>query len=193
MKRVKETLKKTRDRIKGTRFGAKLSTALAFVGIAALLFYFLSRAGSSGRGGAGGPRPLAADFSMPDVNGTTRALSSYRGQIVLLDFWATWCEPCLEELPDLIRFQEAHKAQGFTIVGVAMDAEGVGVVGPFVRQNKIPYPILISNGDLPAGYSIIGFPAAFLIDKNGAIVRRYLGSKSYEELERDVAELSAAP
>ena len=131
----------------------------------------------------------AADFTLPDVDGKRVALSSLRGKVVLLDFWATWCEPCLEELPDLIRFHEAHKGQDFTMVGVAMDAEGAAVVAPFVRQNKIPYPILISNGDLPEGYAIPGFPAAFMIDRQGKIARRYLGPKGYDELERDLAEL----
>ena len=185
-------MKSLAKKLKGVRFGAKLSTVLAALGIAGLLFYFVS---SPPRSSVSGDKERAAapDFTMPDVNGRSRSLASFRGQIVLLDFWATWCEPCLEELPDLVRFHDAHKKDGFTLVGVAMDAEGVGVVGPFVRQNKIPYPILISNGDLPSGYSIIGFPSAFLLDKNGNIARRYLGPKSYEELERDVAALASQP
>lgn len=154
---------------------------------AALLFWFFAR--PSMRSAPAAAQEIAPDFTLSDVNGKKVSLSSFRGKIVLLDFWATWCEPCLEELPDLIRFQEAHKAQNFTLVGVAMDAEGASVVGPFVRQNKIPYPILISNGDLPDGYPIPGFPSAFLIDQNGKIVRRYLGPKAYDELERDVAQL----
>jgi len=162
--------------------------AAALAGVAFLLFWFLAR--PSMRGPAGSA-DLAPDFTLPDVNGNKVSLSSFRGKVVLLDFWATWCEPCLEELPDLVRFHEAHKDKGFTIVGVAMDAEGISVVGPFVRQNKLPYPILVSNGDLPEGYPIPGFPSAFLIDKNGKIARRYLGPKAYDELERDVAELQA--
>lgn len=164
--------------------GVKWAAVLGILGLTAALYYFV----------ASPPPPraekaAAPDFTLPDVEGHRVSLSSLRGRVVLLDFWATWCEPCLEELPDLSRFHEAYKNKGFTIVGVSMDAEGVGVVGPFTRQNKIPYPILIANGDLPAGYAIPGFPAAFLIDKEGMIVRRYLGPKSYEELERDVGEL----
>lgn len=164
-----------------------LGTA-ALAGVAVLLFWFLARPSMRS---AGPSAELAPDFTLPDVNGNKVSLSSFRGKVVLLDFWATWCEPCLEELPDLVRFHEAHKDKGFTIVGVAMDAEGISVVGPFVRQNKLPYPILVSNGDLPEGYPIPGFPSAFLIDKNGKIARRYLGPKAYDELERDVAELQA--
>lgn len=157
---------------------------VAAIGAGALLFWLFAKPVTK----KATAEQAAPDFTLPDVSGKKVALSSFRGKVVLLDFWATWCEPCLEELPDLVRFQEAHKDKGFTLVGVAMDAEGVSVVGPFVRQNKIPYPILVSNGDLPAGYPIPGFPAAFLIDKNGTIVRRYLGPKAYDELERDVAE-----
>ena len=134
------------------------------------------------------PRAEAPEISLPDVNGRMATLSSFRGKVVLLDFWATWCEPCLEELPDLIRLHEARKNEGFTMVGVAMDADGAAVVGSFVRQNKIPYPILLSNGEPPAGYPIPGFPTAFLIDRDGRILRRYLGPKGYEEIERDLAE-----
>lgn len=165
--------------------GGGVVAALAVAAVGAVVFYLLSRAPS----GAPKERQPAADFSMSDVNGAKRSLSSYRGKVVLLDFWATWCEPCLEELPDLARLHDSHKDQGFTLIGVAMDAEGVAVVGPFVRQNRIPYPILVSGGDLPSGYPIPGFPTAFLIDREGKIVRRYVGPKSYEELERDLAEL----
>jgi thiol-disulfide isomerase/thioredoxin len=134
-------------------------------------------------------RKPAPELSMPDIDGMKRSLADYKGKVVLLDFWATWCEPCLEELPDLVRLHEAHKDEGFTMIGVAMDAEGTAIVAPFVRQNKIPYPILISKGDLPAGFPIPGFPTAFLIDREGKIARRYIGPKSYEELERDLADL----
>jgi thiol-disulfide isomerase/thioredoxin len=174
----------------GTRWtlGKKLAAAAGVFGLVLALFHFVSGPRSSN-----GPRERAAApaLSFPDVNGRRRSLEEFRGQIVLVDFWATWCEPCLEELPDLIRFHDAHKDQGFTILGVAEDAEGVSVVGPFARQNKIPYPILVAGGDLPSGWTVPGFPSAFLIDKDGKIARRYLGPKSYEELERDVSELAA--
>ena len=163
-----------------------LGPLLAAAVLGAIYYFAAPSLGPSTPQGA--PKP-AADFTLPDPSGRPVTLSSFRGQVVLLDFWATWCEPCLEELPDLVRFHEAHKKDGFTMLGVAMDAEGAAVIAPFVRQNKIPYPIVISGGDLPEGYSIPGFPAAFLIDRKGDIVRRYLGPKSYEELERDLAQL----
>ncbi len=165
---------------------------LGVLGLASVLYWFVSLPPGDWDTGGKRAKPAAApDFALPDVDGRRVALSSFRGKIVLLDFWATWCEPCLEELPDLMRFHEAHKDKGFTVVGVAMDAEGASIIGPFARQNNIPYPILIANGDLPSGYPVPGFPSAFLIDKDGMIVRRYLGPKSYEELERDVSQLTA--
>lgn len=185
------TLQAPKRRIKDWPFGKKLSSVAAVVGVGAILFYLVASVPSNKQAARGERRP-AADFKLPDLNGRPRSLSDFKGQVVLLDFWATWCEPCMEELPDLIRFQDAHKDQNFTLVGVAMDAEGVSIVGPVARQNKIPYPILISGGDLPSGYNVPGFPCAFLIDRDGNIVRRYLGPVSYEELERDVSELAAA-
>jgi thiol-disulfide isomerase/thioredoxin len=135
------------------------------------------------------PLAQAPEFTFPDVDGKPTSLSAFRGKVVLLDFWATWCEPCLEELPDLMRLHDAHKSQGFTVVGMAMDAEGASVVRPFARQNKMPYPIMITEGELPSGYPVPGFPTAFLIDREGRVVRRYIGPKGYDELERDLAEL----
>jgi thiol-disulfide isomerase/thioredoxin len=173
--------------MKKTGAAIKWTGVLGILGTAVLLYYFVVSVPppSDDR-----PRP-APDFTLPDLNSKPVALSSLRGQVVLLDFWATWCEPCLEELPDLIRFHEAHKDKGFTMLGLAMDSEGASLVAPFARQNGIPYPILLSRGDLPEGYAIPGIPTAYLIDKHGTIVRRYLGPKSYEELERDVADLLA--
>ena len=91
-----------------------------------------------------GPAPSlpAPPLSLPDPAGRRIALADFKGQVVLLDFWATWCEPCLYELPDLKKLQETFKPRGFTILGVSMDEEPRDVA-PFLRENKIPYPVQI--------------------------------------------------
>lgn len=137
------------------------------------------------------PEKPAADFSLPDLQGKPVSLADYKGQVVLLDFWATWCGPCLEELPDLKRLYENYKSRGFALLAVSMDEEP-GDVSPFVKENGVTYPVLLSSGETPEGYRFPGIPAAFLISPEGRIVQRYLGQQSYGELAADVEKLLPA-
>ena len=132
---------------------------------------------------------LAPDFKLMDATGKPASLSDFRGKVVLLDFWATWCGPCVEELPVLVALQKKYESRGFTVVGVNMDSLGAPAVVDFVRQNELNYPILLSGGDLPADYPVPGFPTAFLIDRRGAIIQRYLGESTYEELAKDIESI----
>lgn len=138
------------------------------------------------------PGSEAPNFALPDVQERRVRLSDFRGKVVLLDFWATWCGPCLEELPDLKALHEKYKDKGFTIVGLSMDEESAKAIKPFVKENEIPYPILISGGAPPEGYSVFGLPTAYLIDSKGKIVKNYIGYKYPAELEKDVSSLLAS-
>lgn len=131
--------------------------------------------------------PAAPDFSYPDLGGKMVSLSSLRGQVVLLDFWATWCDPCREELPDLIKLQNAYKDKGFTVLGVATDGGGAPIVGPFAKAVGIPYPVLVSDGEVPEGYPVPGFPTAFLIDREGQIRQRFIGEYTYDDFSSQVS------
>jgi peroxiredoxin len=156
---------------------------LAAVAFGGLLLWFLTA--PVPQGGDRVPE-MAPVFSLPDLDGKTVSLADFRGKVVLLDFWATWCDPCLEELPDLIKLQDRFKDRGFTIVGVSADLQGAKVVGPFAKKHGINYPILISGGDIPEAYPVPGFPTAFLIDKQGKIYARYLGGQTVEDFSRDI-------
>ncbi len=83
-------------------------------------------------------KPTEPDVTFPELQGGDLALASLKGKVVLVNFWATWCEPCREEIPWLIEFQDKYASQGFTILGVAMDDEGKKVVEPFVRKTEFP-------------------------------------------------------
>lgn len=158
------------------------AVALAAAAAGLILFFGL------GPGTKTASSPQAADFAYPDLSGKMVSLSSYRGKVVFLDFWATWCDPCREEIPDLVKLHQNFNGKGFTVVGVATDALGKSVVAPFVKEMGMTYPVLMSSGELPEGYPITGFPTGFLIGRDGRVLRRYLGDYPYEELAHDVQE-----
>ncbi len=128
----------------------------------------------------------APDLRLPDLSGRIVALSDFKDQVVLVNFWATWCEPCQEELPDLVALHKKYKDKGFTVLGINMDLRGKKVVGPWVKNNAVPFPILLTQGEVPHGYNVPGLPASALIDRRGRVARSYLGPRSLDELARDV-------
>ena len=135
----------------------------------------------------------APELKLPDLTGKEILLSSFRGKVVLLDFWATWCDPCREELPDLISLHQGFQGLGFSVVGVAMDADGQPVVAPFVKKHRVPYPTLLSEGLSVPGYRIFGIPLALLLDRDGVVLKEYLGPKALAEVKRDVKAALALP
>ncbi len=170
------------------RFKPAAKSGLLVLGGAALLYVMAT----SRRATVEDQTPVQApDFTLSDLKGKPVSLSSFKGRPVLLDFWATWCGPCQEELADLKSLQQKYKDKGFTILGVSMDAGGAGVVDSYVRNHQVPYPILMSGGDAPEGYPVPGLPTAFLIDRKGLIVRRFLGPQTYEDLAQDVEKALA--
>ncbi len=159
--------------------------ALALFGMAAVLYWMVS--GRFIADTSIEPKP-AAEFSLEDLSGKTVSLSDFKGQVVLIDFWATWCDPCIDELPDLIRLYKKFKDRGFSIVGIAVGDEKGSVV-EFAKDNRIPYPLLLEGDDPVEGYPVPGVPAAYLIDRTGLIVGQYFGPKSFAVLVADVQKL----
>ena len=164
----------------------RLKTLLVLVPGVLLAYWFL--AGPSPEGQKEAPPAYAADFTLPDLKGKKTALSDFRGKVVLVDFWATWCGPCIEELPDLIRLHEKNKARGFSMLGISLD-DDKKAVAPFAKEHKMSYPVLLAGPAVPAGYSVPGTPTAFLISADGLIVKTYYGAKPYDEVVKDVEEL----
>lgn len=136
------------------------------------------------------PRP-SADFILPDLQGKPIHLSDFKGKVILLDFWATWCLPCIEELPDLKAVYKKYADKGFVIVGVSLDEAGKEVVVQFVKEHNVPWPVLFAGGadKSPKGYPLRGLPTAYLISPDGMIRKRYTGFKFREELEKDIESL----
>ena len=126
----------------------------------------------------------APEFALQDANGQTVKLSDFKGKVVLLDFWATWCGPCKLEIPWFIEFQRKYKDQGFTVIGVSMDDGGWKAIKPFVEESKMNYPVLIGNDELATKFGGIDvLPTTFVIDKQGRIIAAHQGLTSKDEFE----------
>ena len=142
---------------------------------------------------AGTPAP---EVTFKDLDGKDAALSQYIGKVVLVNFWATWCDPCFIEIPWLIEMQQKYEAKGFTVLGVSMDEEGKSAVAPFlakerfnVNGQKLPmnYPIVIGNDAAADKFGgLLGYPTSFLISRDGKIVKKVQGLISYEELTKAI-------
>jgi cytochrome c biogenesis protein CcmG/thiol:disulfide interchange protein DsbE len=131
----------------------------------------------------------APDFSLPQLNGQELRLSSYRGRVVLLDFWATWCDPCREETPRLVELQQRYGDQGLQIIGVSMD-DTPEPVHSFYTQFHVNYKVVMGNaktGELYGG--VLGLPIAFLIGRDGRIYSKKIGAADMTALEREIHQL----
>lgn len=140
------------------------------------------------------PRP-APDLAWPTLEGDTLRLADLRGQLVLLNVWATWCPPCIAEIPDLANLYEDLHADGLTIVGLSVDAEGAEVVRPFADEHPMPYPVALdpdasSTEHLGGIYSL---PTTLLIDPDGQIVNRFIGIFPVEEMRDPLRDMLGLP
>jgi peroxiredoxin len=119
-------------------------------------------------------RKAAPNFKLKDASGKTVKLSDYRGKVVLLDFWATWCTGCKEEIPWFSEFQSRYRKQGFAVVGVSMDDGGWKVLKPFLDEHKVPYRMLLGDEPTARRYEIADrLPDTFLIDRQGRVAAAY--------------------
>jgi cytochrome c biogenesis protein CcmG/thiol:disulfide interchange protein DsbE len=141
---------------------------------------------------AGGPlaRPMPAPgFTLDDLSGKQFSLSDYRGKVVLLDFWATWCDPCRDEVPHFVDLQNKYRGQGLQIIGVSMD-DGPKPVREFYDQYKMNYPVAVGTAKLAESYGgILGIPITFLIGRDGRIAAKYVGQVEMPILEDQLKSL----
>jgi cytochrome c biogenesis protein CcmG/thiol:disulfide interchange protein DsbE len=136
-----------------------------------------------------GDNPAPA-FTLQDLTGNNISLSDFRGKVVILDFWATWCPPCIKEIPDFIELYEKYKDKGFAMLGISLDQEGIGVVKDFVEKYKVNYPILMADGQIHNKYGgITAIPTTFVIDPAGNIHKKYVGYIEKAVFEADIKKL----
>jgi thiol-disulfide isomerase/thioredoxin len=138
----------------------------------------------------------APELRLADLDGKPLSLSDLRGKVVFVNFWATWCGPCQDEIPSLIDLQNKYASKGFTVVGIAMDEEGKSVVAPFVAKElydvngeklHINYPILIGSDEASDKFGgILGYPTSFLISRSGQVLMKFQGPPDLDVVARAV-------
>jgi peroxiredoxin len=135
-------------------------------------------------------RRPAPDFLLKDARGTQVKLSDYKGKVVLLNFWATWCGPCKAEIPWFVEFENKYKGSGFAVLGVSMDDDGWKSVRPFVQQRLMNYSVALGDDALAAAFGgIDSLPQTFLLDREGRIAAKYVGLSSKSHYEDGIVEL----
>ena len=132
----------------------------------------------------------APGFSIQDAGGKTVTLAEYKGKVVLLNFWATWCGPCKVEIPWFSEFERKYKDRGLAVLGVAMDDEGWDVVKPYLQKNNIAYRIAVGNDKLAESYGgVESLPTTFIIDRDGTIAAEHQGLVSKDDYEKEIVRL----
>jgi cytochrome c biogenesis protein CcmG/thiol:disulfide interchange protein DsbE len=133
---------------------------------------------------------MAPDFTLKDMDGRTFRFADTRGNVVILDFWATWCPPCRMEIPHFEALYRQYGAKGLVIVGVALDRGGAANVKSFVEENGVTYTVVISDQRVISAYGgIRSIPTTFIIDREGRIVEKVVGYRDKEFFESRIKEL----
>jgi peroxiredoxin len=127
---------------------------------------------------------LAPDFSLQDLGGKSITLSDFRGKVVLLNFWATWCGPCRREIPSLERLYHLRKDKGFEIVAVSVDRTSPSKVVSFVANYRMSFPVLVNpRGDVGQRYWTRSIPTSFLLDRRGVIRWTVIGAREWDDVK----------
>jgi thiol-disulfide isomerase/thioredoxin len=178
--------------------GQKNAIVLGVVAITVAAMLYTGAYQSRRTRGASGPvqgsavgKP-APDFELETLDGRKVKLSDYRGKAVLLNFWATWCQPCKIEMPWLIEFEKDYKAEGFEVVGVAMEDTDKAEIEKFLKEMNVNYVVLLGKESVGEEYGgVLGLPTTFYIGRDGTIVEQHAGLISKSDIEAHIKKALA--
>ena len=130
-------------------------------------------------------------FALPSIrDGKIVESNTFDGKVLLLTFFATWCPPCAEEVPTLVKLQTDLAGAGFSVVGLSVDQQDTAAVAKFVENREINYPVLLAESKTTADFGgVYGIPVAFLVNRSGNVVKKYNGYVQHEILEKDIRSL----
>jgi peroxiredoxin len=170
--------------------GAAAAIALGLLTLPAMLRHEgASAAGSSDGAVCKGEGAANLDFTLKDMNGADYSVASLKGKVVLMNFWATWCAPCLAEIPEFVRAYAEHKDKGFEIVGVLTEDSG-DQLKAFASEHRMNYPLVMISPQFEDAYGpIFGLPTSVLIARDGSVCKRHFGPMSKEQLEKELKPL----
>ena len=131
------------------------------------------------------PGGAVPDFKLNDLNGKAFKSSQLQGSVVLLDLWATWCEPCIADIPMLNRLHEKFGRRGLKVVGIAVESGWAKDIKPHVAKLGIKYPVFVGTEKIVEQYEMIGFPTTYLMGRDGKLVKKYLGTLPDHEKEKE--------
>ena len=154
---------------------------LVFLAVSGLIILFLLKQNNSYLNyspiEAGLPAP---NFTFPGLDGKMVSLSDYRGAVVLVNIWATWCPPCVDEMPSLEKLYKELKGENFEILAVSIDAAGTTAVAPFMKKHNLSFPALMDpNGTISALYQTTGVPESFIVNQEGVLINKIIGPRDW--------------
>jgi peroxiredoxin len=154
---------------------------IGMIGLFSLYFFILESKRPTSRVDYGGKvGEIAPDFTLPTLRGNSVKLSDYRGKVIFLNIWATWCPPCREEMPSMEALYRRLKGREFEMLAVSIDRDGGEVVGPFVAKYGLTFPVLLDSGNKTYKlYGLTGVPETFIIDRNGVVLYKIIGAQDW--------------
>lgn len=172
----------SKSRLKPSRFAAPVAGVLGL----GVFFWLLTAPGTDRGPEPGTPAP---PFELTDLGGRSVRLADYRGKVVLVDFWATWCVGCREEMPELKALYKKLPKNKFALLAPSLDEGGPEILALYMVENSIPYTVLFAEPGIIEDYRVFGLPTKYLINKEGVVHRKYLSDTPIAEVEADIRDL----